>query len=182
MKTNALHQSKFVFTGSVGAGKTTAIATISEVTPITTEVKPSEESIMKHKNTTTVAMDYGELTLDYDHKLYLYGTPGQRRFDFMSQILTEGALGLVILINNAHETPMSELDYYLNLNAKFLTSYAAVIGITHYDETDKPSVADYYAVLKERGEHWPVIHADARKIEDVTRLLTILLATIEYAV
>jgi signal recognition particle receptor subunit beta len=87
---------KFVFTGCVNAGKTTAIAAISEVVPVSTEVKPSEESVIKRKSTTTVAMDYGELTLDNGEKIYLYGTPGQRRFDFMCSILTQGALGLII--------------------------------------------------------------------------------------
>ena len=100
----------------------------------------------------------------------------------MSQILTEGALGLIILINNEHESPMSELDYHLNLNAKFLTEHPAVIGVTHYDKISAPNIADYYAVLKQRGDHWPVILADARKPGDVTRLLETLLATIEYAV
>jgi hypothetical protein len=108
---------KVIFTGSVGAGKTTAIQTISEIDPIRTEAKPSEASVLNRKSSTTVAMDYGELTLEDDTKLYLYGTPGQRRFDFMSHILTKGALGLVILIDNSHNTPLEELDYYLNLSS-----------------------------------------------------------------
>ncbi len=177
---NKQHKTKFVFTGCVGAGKTTAIKTISEVDPISTEAKPTEESVTKRKRTTTVAMDYGELTLENKEKLYLYGTPGQRRFDFMCHILTEGALGLIILIDNSHENPMAELDYYLNLNAAFLRQSAAVIGITHYDVTRQPSIDDYYQALEERGDPWPVLHADVRKEEDVTMLLNALLATLEY--
>jgi signal recognition particle receptor subunit beta len=172
---------KIVFTGSVGAGKTTAIETISEIDPIRTEAKPSETSVLNRKSSTTVAMDYGELTLEDGSKLYLYGTPGQRRFDFMSHILTKGALGLLILIDNSHNTPLEELDYYLNLNAEFLLNNPAVIGITHYDKAIQPSVDDYYDVLKERGDFWPVICADARKSEDVALLLHSLLATLEYS-
>jgi len=172
---------KVVFTGSVGAGKTTAIQTISEIDPIRTEAKPSEVSVLNRKSSTTVAMDYGELTLEDDTKLYLYGTPGQRRFDFMSHILTKGALGLVILIDNSHSSPLEDLDYYLNLNAEFLLNNPAVIGVTHYDQAIKPSVDDYYNVLRERGDAWPIIHADARKPEDVTLLLHLLLATLEYS-
>jgi len=171
---------KFVFTGCVGAGKTTAIKTSSEVDPISTEEKPTEENVVKRKKTTTVAMDYGELTLDDGTKIYLYGTPGQRRFDFMCEILTEGALGLIILIDNTHEDPMGELDYYLNLNARFLRGSAAVIGVTHYDESTQPTIDDYYQVLEERGDPWPVMHVDAREEVDIMTLLNTLLATLEY--
>ncbi len=177
---DANHKIKIVFTGCVGAGKTTAIATISEVAPLSTEAKPTEDSVVKRKSTTTVAMDFGELTLEDNTKLYLYGTPGQRRFDFMCHILTKGALGLIILIDNSHENPMAELDYFLNLNAAFLQESAAVIGITHYDESTKPSIDDYYRVLEERGDPWPVLHADARNAADVVVLLNTLLATLEY--
>lgn len=171
---------KFVFTGCVGAGKTTSIHTISEIDPIATEAKATEDSVIKRKRTTTVAMDYGELSMEDGSKIYLYGTPGQRRFDFMCHILTEGALGLIILIDNTHEDPISELDYFLNLNAAFLQKATAVIGITHFDETNTPSIDDYYQALEERGDPWPVIHVDARKKEDVVILLSTLLATLEY--
>lgn len=177
---DANQQIKIVFTGCVGAGKTTAIATISEIVPVRTEAKPSEADVLNRKSSTTVAMDYGELTLEGDTKLYLYGTPGQRRFDFMCHILTKGALGLVILIDNSHQSPLEELDYYLNLNAEFLINKPAVIGVTHYDKVIQPSVDDYYNVLRERGDSWPIIHADARKPEDVALLLQTLLATLEY--
>jgi len=171
---------KFVFTGCVGAGKTTAIAAISEVAPVSTEAKPSEESVIKRKSSTTVAMDYGELTLDDGEKVCLVGTPGQRRFDFMCSILTKGALGLIILIDNTHEKPFEELDYYLNLNAGFLQNHVAVIGITHFDECAQPTIDDYYQVLEQRGDPWPVIHVDARNPEDVGILLNTLLASLEY--
>jgi len=174
------HKIKFVFTGSVGAGKTTAIAAISESAPISTDVKPSEESVIKRKSSTTVAMDYGELTLEDGDKLYLYGTPGQRRFDFMCHVLTQGALGLIVLIDNTHDDPLSDLDYYLNLNANFLLKQPAVIGITHYDESTEPSIDDYYLALQDRGDPWPVIHADARKPSDIKLLLDTLLAMLEY--
>lgn len=171
---------KFVFTGSVGAGKTCAIAAISEVDPIQTDVKSTESSVLKHKKTTTVAMDYGYLTLGHDEKLFLYGTPGQRRFDFMCHILTKGALGLIILIDNSHDDPFAELDYYLNLNAAFLMDNPAVIGVSHFDEKSTPDIDEYYQVLYERGDEWPVVQVDAREQEDVNILLHILLAALEY--
>ena len=177
---NKANEIKFVFTGSVGAGKTCAIAAISEVNPISTEVKSSEKEVLKHKQTTTVAMDYGYLTLENGERVYLYGTPGQRRFDFMCHILTKGALGLIILINNSTENPLAELDYYLNLNAAFLLENPAIIGITHYDISETPDVGDYYAALDERGDSWPVITVDAREKDDVNILLHVLIAALEH--
>ncbi|MGZ8245518.1 GTP-binding protein [Methylomagnum sp.] len=175
-----LRQPKLVFTGSVGAGKTTAISAISEVPPVTTDVRASEAEVAARKSTTTVAMDYGLLTLANGVKLHLYGTPGQRRFDFMCHILTKGALGLIILLDNTHPDPMGELDYYLNLNAAFLRTSAAVVGVTHCDMKARPSIQDYYDGLAERGDPWPVVHVDARDAGDVSILIRTLLAQLEF--
>lgn len=177
---NNPNEIKLVFTGSVGAGKTCAIAAISEIDPVSTDVKSTEAEILKQKKTTTVAMDYGYLTLEHGERLYLYGTPGQRRFDFMCHILTKGALGLIILINNSHEDPLAELDYYLNLNAAFLLENPAIIGVTHFDVKDTPSIEDYYQALDERGDAWPVVRVDAREKDDVNILLHVLVAALEH--
>ncbi len=171
---------KFVFTGCVGAGKTCAIRSISEVDPVSTDVKATEAEVLKRKDTTTVAMDYGYLTLENNDRLYLYGTPGQRRFDFMCHILTKGALGLVILIDNSHDDPLAELDYYLNLNASFLLKSPAVIGVTHMDKKEVPDIEDYYRILNERGDEWPVIRVDAREKDDISILLHVLVAALEH--
>lgn len=174
-----IRNAKLVFTGSVGAGKTTAIGAISEVPPILTEARPTD-AVGTRKSSTTVAMDYGELTLEGGLKLNLYGTPGQRRFDFMCHILTQGALGLIVLVNNSLPNPLEELDYYLNLNADFLKRRPAVIGVTHLDVAASPDLDDYYRCLGERGETWPVLRADARHAGDVVRLLDALLSVLEY--
>jgi signal recognition particle receptor subunit beta len=173
-------QPKLVFTGSVGAGKTTAIGAISEIPPVTTEAKPSEESVLAQKRSTTVAMDYGVLTLEGGLKLHLYGTPGQRRFDFMCHILTRGALGLIVLIDNTHQDPLGELDYYLNLNAAFLRKSTAVVGVTHADIMNRPTMREYYDCLAERGDSWPVLAVDARTKRDVAMLIHTLIAQLEY--
>jgi signal recognition particle receptor subunit beta len=170
---------KLVFTGSVGAGKTTAIAAISDVPPIQTEARPTDEVGLRKKST-TVAMDYGELMLEDGVKLNLYGTPGQRRFDFMCHILTQGALGLIVLVNNSNPDPLEDLDYYLNLNADFLKRNPAVIGVTHLDVVGKPNLVDYYRCLQERGESWPVLRADARQRGDVVLLVDALLSVLEF--
>jgi hypothetical protein len=173
------NQIKLVFTGSVGAGKTTAITAISDIPPIVTEARPSDDVALR-KSSTTVAMDYGLLTLQNGSKLHLYGTPGQRRFDFMCHILTQGALGLIVLVNNSGSNPLEDLDYYLNLNADFLRNRPAVIGVTHLDVANSPSIDDYYASLSERGEFWPVFRADAREQQDVVMLIEALMSVLEY--
>ena len=90
---------KIIFSGPVGAGKTTAIAAVSDIPPVTTETQPTDET-KDLKATTTIAMDYGVLRLDGDERLHLYGTPGQSRFSFMRDILAEGAIGVILLVTN----------------------------------------------------------------------------------
>ena len=84
---------KILISGPFAAGKTQFIKTISEIEPLTTERKTTAKNEKKVKNFTTVAMDFGKITIDDEHELYLFGTPGQSRFDFMWEILGKGALG-----------------------------------------------------------------------------------------
>src|SRR5262249_58956040 len=87
---------KIVVTGPFAAGKTTLIRTISEITVLSTE-KSVTDAELSRKTDTTVAMDFGRITIDRELVLYLFGTPGQDRFDFMWEILSEGMLGYVLL-------------------------------------------------------------------------------------
>ena len=89
---------KIVVTGPFAAGKTTLIRTISEITVLSTE-KDITDDTRSRKAETTVAMDFGRITIDRDLVLYLFGTPGQDRFDFMWEILGEGMLGYVVLVD-----------------------------------------------------------------------------------
>jgi len=99
------HQHKIVFTGPVGAGKTTAIRTLSDIEPISTEQYATDET-KNLKEETTVAMDYGSMMLGGKERIHLYGTPGQKRFDFMWEILSEGSIGLIVLANNRANDPV----------------------------------------------------------------------------
>jgi small GTP-binding protein len=92
---------KIVVTGPFAAGKTTLIRTISEITVLSTERDVSDDT-RSRKAETTVAMDFGRITIDHDLILYLFGTPGQDRFDFMWEILGEGMLGYVLLLDAEH--------------------------------------------------------------------------------
>ena len=93
------HAVKVVVTGPYAAGKTTLIRTISEITVLSTERGTSDGAERSRKAETTVAMDFGRITIDRELVLYLFGTPGQERFDFMWEILGEGMLGYVLLVD-----------------------------------------------------------------------------------
>lgn len=176
-----INELKLIFTGTMGAGKTTAISTISEIPLVSTEAANLDQESAR-KATTTVAMDYGEVTLDDGDKLRLYGTPGQERFRFMWEILARGALGVVILVDNARPDPLEDLGIYLDNFSGLIQKASAVIGITRTDIALQPTVDDYYSYLIERGIMLPVFVADVRQRADVLMLVDALLSTLELAV
>ncbi|MFN3983291.1 MAG: FGGY-family carbohydrate kinase [Caldilinea sp.] len=98
---------KMVVTGPFSAGKTAFIRSVSEIDVVSTERKISSEA-ERVKETTTVAMDFGRITVDDDLVLYLFGTPGQRRFDFMWEILSEGMLGFIVMVDSTRPETFRE--------------------------------------------------------------------------
>lgn len=99
---------KMVVTGPFNAGKTEFIRSVSEIDVVSTERKISSAPEKKVKSATTVAMDFGRITVDDDLVLYLFGTPGQRRFDFMWEILSEGMLGFVVMVDSTRPETFRE--------------------------------------------------------------------------
>jgi hypothetical protein len=99
---------KMVITGPFNAGKTEFIRSVSEIEVVNTERQISNPSERAIKQTTTVAMDFGRITVDEDLVLYLFGTPGQRRFDFMWEILSEGMLGFVVMVDSTRPETFRE--------------------------------------------------------------------------
>ena len=98
---------KMVVTGPFNAGKTQFIQSVSEIDVVSTERKISSTTEKSVKGTTTVAMDFGRITVDEDLVLYLFGTPGQKRFDFMWEILSEGMLGFIVTTRSANHLTVS---------------------------------------------------------------------------
>jgi small GTP-binding protein len=98
---------KMVVTGPFSAGKTEFIQTVSEIDVVSTERKITSEA-EKIKESTTVAMDFGRITVDDDLVLYLFGTPGQKRFDFMWEILSEGMLGFIVMVDSTRPETFRE--------------------------------------------------------------------------
>lgn len=173
----ALMEHKILFTGTTGVGKTTAIRTISQVATMLTEVKNNDPFVKKAS--TTVGLDYGEFTLCNGEKLRLYGTPGQGRFDFMWKILSHGALGLIILIDNSSSAPLVDLDTYLQGFAELIKETACVVGVVRMDIHPIPSISSFASHLETRGVLCPVIPVDVRDADQVFVLLDLLLLQLE---
>jgi signal recognition particle receptor subunit beta len=171
-------EQKIIFTGPVGSGKTTAIATISDIPPVRTEANASDETL-RIKNNTTVAMDYGVLNLHDGAKVHLYGTPGQERFNFMWEIMMERGLGLVVLVDNRREDPLEDMRRYLDAFSTFIAERAVVIGVTGMDVKNRPGLYSFQNRLKDMGIKAPVFEIDARRRDDVKILLLALLAMLD---
>lgn len=169
---------KFIFTGTPGAGKTTAITSISDYPPICTDMLTTDE-LQDIKEGTTVAMDFGEFTLDSGERIFLYGTPGQERFRHMWDILIKGGLGLIVLVDNTRPRPIDDLHIYLSNFKDFITETGAVIAVTRMDIQPEPSLEQYQDALTDWGLILPIMSADPRSKEDVMMLLDMLMAVVE---
>lgn len=165
---------KIVFAGPVGAGKTTAIQSLSEIDVVSTEAKASDD-VKKLKKTTTVAMDYGLMKLANGDQVHLYGTPGQKRFDFMWEILTEDALGLVLVLKASADNVVQDLHDYVTGFRSFIDKTTLVVGLSHADQADwqvRRKIADAMVAL---GLPPCVLDIDARERAHVATLVKTLI-------
>jgi signal recognition particle receptor subunit beta len=138
---------KMVVTGPFAAGKTEFIRAISEIDVVATEQKISRASESAVKEMTTVAMDFGRITVDEELVLYLFGTPGQRRFDFMWEILSEGMLGFVILIDSTKPETFREARRILS-TFEGLARTPYVVAANKQDLDDAWEPGDIKIVMK----------------------------------
>jgi len=173
--------SKIIFTGPVGAGKSTAINAISDTPVISTEQRATDD-VKNRKETTTVAMDYGILKLDQGESIHLYGTPGQQRFNFMWEILVEKALGIVILVDSANTDPVGDLDFFLNSFSQFIKNKAIVVGLTRTDLPSKHSFDEYHQLLKKHNFNPPIFEVDARRKREIGMLVQALLFSVDQSI
>lgn len=178
----AVRNHKILFAGPVGAGKSTAVAALSDTQVVGTEQAASDMTRAK-KAQTTVAMDYGIMKLSDDERVHLYGTPGQERFDFMWDILQKGALGLVILIDNSRKSPLSDLEFYLEQFGDLIAKTKVVIGVNFMGADSTLTLEDYYRFLRDekrvRRLNPPIFEVDARSKSDMVMLIQALLYSID---
>jgi signal recognition particle receptor subunit beta len=167
---------KIVIAGGFGVGKTTAVSVISEIPLLTTEAAMTEVAAeidrtghVPEKTTTTVALDFGCITIDEDVKLYLFGTPGQDRFGFMWRDLTLGALGALVIVDTRRlDDCFAAVDYFEHHDIPFVVAANRFDGELAHDLDD---VRWALAVSDET----PLIDFDARECSSVRdALLSVL--------
>lgn len=169
---------KLVFAGAVGAGKSTAIKTISAIDIVSTDVRPISNPALA-KATTTVAMDYGELSLSDGTVAKLYGVPGQKRFDYMWNIVAHGAVGLAFMVNDRDINSCELLAEYFDAFAEHRKDCAVVIGVTHVEQALGKPLRKYHNLLQRLGLNYPVFPIDARQRDDVLLLIEALAAQVD---
>jgi uncharacterized protein len=173
---------KFVVSGGFGAGKTTFVGSISEVPPLRTEAAMTSVAAdvdrrkgADAKTTTTVAMDFGRLTVDESLVMYLFGTPGQERFGFMWDSITAGALGAVILVDTSRlDQSFPAVDHFEVKGIPF------VVAVNRFADRPAHSLEEVRAALG-IAPGIPVTECDARRRDSARDVLLLLLETLARA-
>ncbi len=165
-----VNNKKVVFIGPVGSGKTSAIKQLGGSSVVSTEAKASD--MTQHiKPTTTVAMDYGLVTLPDGERIHIYGTPGQERFSFMWDILLPSCDGLVLLLDSSRANPLQDLKFFVQKFKKYIEEGKLVIGVTKSDLKESLSLDQYDVALANLGVTSTVQRVDARQHSCVIKLI-----------
>ena len=174
---------KVVISGGFGVGKITFVSAVSEIAPLRTEAKMTsaasevdDATFVQQKTSTTVAMDFGKITVDEGLVLYVFGTPGQDRFGFMWEDITAGALGALILVDTRRlDECFNAIDFFEQRNVPF------IIGLNQFDGAPSHSIEDIREALDLDPSN-PIVRTDARSsdlsIDTLVQLLSHILTTL----
>ncbi|NPA14213.1 MAG: GTP-binding protein [Aquificae bacterium] len=164
---------KILVTGTFGSGKTTFVKSASQIDPLLTEKKISHPHEFPEKETTTVAMDMGKIKIDPNTEVHIFATPGQKRFDFMFDILSKGIIGAIILVDATDPASIEEaLEIYKRIKQHY--DIPVVFGVTKLDLPESKDLEEIMAHL-EVDDYIKVVPVDARNKEDVKRAIIELL-------
>jgi len=172
------HVVKIVVSGPFGSGKTQFITTLSEIDPVSTEIKLKSPDDQDTKISTTVGLDYGRMSMDNGRIIHLFGTPGQKRFDFMREVLAVGAHGLIILIDSTlddtyHQAAQEIVDFFRERN-----SIPMLVCFTKQDLPQARPVAELEKVMDFPGST-PTLPIDATQRQSAHQAVEKMLAILD---
>ncbi len=161
---------KIVISGPFAAGKTTFIKTITEIAPIDTEAKTTKHNESAVKDSTTVAMDFGRITVDGENVLHIFGTPGQFRFNYMWSILGKDALGIIVIVDSSAPDTFEDAKDMVNF-FRVKTDAPILVALNHFDGKNGKVTKEEIRKILSLPEWIPVVDTDAKDKESVKNVL-----------